>query len=61
MAKDHLEQVAVITPHPTRWEILFIAALWAAVILGYVHQCSLSIDEHSIPQILVTVTPKQGE
>lgn len=56
--KDCLEQVAVTAPRPTRWEILFIGAMWAAVILGYVHQCSLSIDEHRvIPQITVTATP----
>ena len=61
MTKDsQVEQVAVVTPRPTRWDMLLIGVLWAAVILAGVYQCSISTNEKHIPQIIVTVTPNGG-
>ena len=60
-----IERVAVLAPRPTRWEILFMGILWAALILvgwiQYSYVAEARVRRAEIPQIVVTATIQAGE
>ncbi len=60
-----IERVAVIAPRPTRWEILFMGLLWAALFLvgwmQYSYVAEARVRRAEIPQIVVTATIQAGE
>lgn len=55
-----IERVAVITPKPTRWEILFMGILGSALFLvgwlQYSYVAEARVRRAEIPQIVVTAT-----